>query len=209
MNISEEAAWASWMDELALNEYVVIDQFLKEDQLTLLLKFFNEKIQKNEFSKAAIGSSGNELLIQEIRGDYTYWLEQKKDVSIQSIFETLENTKSILNRMCFLSLSHFEFHLAHYPIGSFYKKHLDQFNHRNNRMISMIIYLNENWRPGDGGELKVYPKNHSAETISPIMNRCVLFKSDALLHEVLKTNTGRKSLTGWMLYQPTPLAVLQ
>jgi len=209
MNISEELVWESWMDELATNDYVVIDDFLKERPLSLLIAFFDKKIQQNQFSKAAIGSTGNELLIREIRGDYTYWLDQKMDVSLQSIFEILEETKSILNRMCYLSLSHFEFHLAHYPIGSFYKKHLDQFNHRNNRMISMIIYLNEDWNQGDGGELKVYPKNKKPESISPLMNRCVLFKSDALLHEVLETNVGRKSLTGWMLYQPTPLTVIQ
>lgn len=206
MNIDNLSAWESWMDELALNDFVIIDDFLSPDHLKILLLFFEEKLREDEFSKAAIGATGNELIINEVRGDYTYWLERDVDKELAPIFELLEGTKDKINQLCYLSLSDFEFHLAHYPMGSFYKKHLDQFNHRNNRMISMIIYLNENWQKGDGGELRVYPKNTKEIDISPIMNRCILFKSDTLLHEVLKTNVGRKSLTGWMLYQPSPLA---
>jgi SM-20-related protein len=67
-------------------------------------------------------------------------------------------------------------------------------------MITMIVYLNENWQKEDGGELKIY-KNDTEILIEPLANRCILFKSALLEHEVLPTNAGRNSLTGWFLYQ--------
>lgn len=209
MKIDNIANWENWMDSLAENDFVVIDDFLIAESLQILLSYFHQKEKESAFSKAAIGQTGDELVIKEIRGDYTYWLDKKTDIQLNTIFEILEEAKNKLNQLCYLSLSNYEFHLAHYPVGSFYKKHLDQFKNRNNRMISMIIYLNDNWQEGDGGELKVYPKGKNQQLIPPLMNRCVMFKSADLPHEVLKTNVGRKSLTGWMLYLPTPLAVIQ
>ena len=201
-------AWDSYVDELANNDYVVIDNFLPNELLNDLIAFFNDKIEDDAFDKAAIGSSGQEHIISEVRGDYTYWLDKKQDMSLENLFSFLEEIKLLLNRMCYLSLSTYEFHLAHYPKGSFYKKHLDQFQHRNNRMISVVVYLNDDWKQGDGGELAVYPKNREHKTIAPLMNRCVLFKSADLLHEVLTANRSRKSLTGWMLYQPSVLVTI-
>ena len=71
----------------------------------------------------------------------------------------------------------------------------------------MIVYLNEDWKTGDGGELKIYLADKDA-LIEPIKNRCVIFKSDTLEHEVLVTNKSRFSLTGWLLYQPSSVGYL-
>ena len=73
-------------------------------------------------------------------------------------------------------------------------------------MISMIIYLNENWEPGNGGQLEILDKNRELQLVDPIAKRCVLFKSDKVPHAVLKSFKDRYSLTGWLLYQPTSLA---
>jgi SM-20-related protein len=113
----------------------------------------------------------------------------------------------VMNRYCYLSLSDYEFHLAHYPTGTFYKRHLDQFVGRNNRMISVVIYLNEHWKVGDGGELQIYLESGDV-TVQPKARRCVLFKSADVEHEVLTTNVGRDSLTGWLLYKPAGLGLL-
>lgn len=193
------------MDSLSQFDYVVIDNFLTPDVLFNVKTFFKEKELENKLDKAAIGATGESKVINEIRGDYTFWLDKARDEDKLQLFEVLEEVKLMINRFCFLSLSDYEFHLALYPKGSFYKKHLDQFKGRNNRMISMIIYLNENWQNGDGGELKIYPEGKEEKIIEPFENRCILFRSDVLFHEVLPTNKPRKSVTGWMLYQPSPL----
>lgn len=197
--------WDEQMDLLAQQDYVIIDDFLTSEQLAIAHHFFDQKKAEDAFKKAAIGASGNSKVIQEIRGDYTYWIEREKDKELASIFDVLDEVKAILNRMLFLSIADYEFHLAHYPKGSFYKKHLDQFDGRSNRMISMLVYLNENWKEGDGGELRVYPEGKEFITIPPINNRCVMFRSDVLIHEVLVSHAPRKSITGWMLYQPAAL----
>jgi SM-20-related protein len=106
-----------------------------------------------------------------------------------------------------LSLAGYEFHYAHYPERTFYKRHVDQFKDRSNRLITFILYLNDGWSPGDGGELMIY-KGDQEIKVEPIMNRCVLFKTEGLEHEVLLSNTSRFSLTGWLLYQPSGVGYL-
>lgn len=39
-------------------------------------------------------------------------------------------------------------------VGDFYLKHLDSFRGNENRKLTTVFYLNENWTPADGGELK-------------------------------------------------------
>jgi SM-20-related protein len=203
--MEEQSSWEERMDTLSLLDYVITDNFLTPEVLSNLKSYFKEKELQDKLDKSAIGATGDSKIINEIRGDYTYWLDKVRDGKELKIFETLDEVKSMINRFCFLSLSDYEFHLALYPNGSFYKKHLDQFKGRNNRMISMIIYLNENWQVGDGGELKIYPEGKDEKVIEPLENRCILFRSDVLYHEVLPTQKPRKSITGWMLYQPSPL----
>lgn len=203
----DTAIWEECFDQLAQQDYVIIDAFLPQETLASVLTYFDELIEKDAFKKAAIGKTGSEKIMQEVRGDYTYWLKSDVD-PLPQLFEVLTQTKDLINQLCYLSLADFEFHFAHYPEGSFYKKHLDQFSGRNNRMISMIIYLNKDWVEGDGGELQIYPENQPIQKIAPLMNRCVMFRSDTLLHEVLKANKSRKSVTGWMLYQPAPLVTI-
>lgn len=204
----DELFWADIFDKMAQQDYVVLDNFLEVQTIQRTMDFFRNKEDEDVFKKAAIGSSGNELIIHEVRGDYTFWMDKNRDAELSDLFEVLDQVKFWINRMCFLSLSDYEFHLALYPKGSFYKRHLDQFAGRNNRMISVIIYLNKNWKNGDGGELRIYPEENDSLDIQPLYNRCVLFRSDTLEHEVLKANKDRKSVTGWMLYKPSPLAVL-
>ncbi len=199
-----EDQWLAWVDELSINDYLVIDDFIGEDVYQVARAFLLQKLESERFLKAGVGPATEQQVIAEIRGDYIYWLDKGRDNSLKPFFELLEETIGVLNRYCYLSLSGFEFHLAHYPAGSFYKRHLDQFKTRNNRLISMIIYLNEGWKPGDGGELKIY-KEPGALVVEPIAKRCVLFKSDTVPHEVLKTQVSRYSLTGWLLYLPSDI----
>lgn len=202
----DDEQWLVWIDELSENDIVTIDNFLSNDLWQKLRNFLVQKDEESNLKKAALGVGANKQIIEEIRGDYTFWLEESRDKELNGFFNLVNELKTMLNRYCYLSLSGYEFHLAHYPIGSFYKKHVDQFNSRSNRMITLIIYLNEDWVEGNGGELKVYQKEE--KLIAPIKNRCVLFKSADVPHEVLKTNASRFSLTGWFLYQPPGIGFL-
>lgn len=208
MEYFQEAKFLQWVDELAEKDYVVIDDFFDPGIYQKIVDFFLLKQAENEFSKAALGDAFSRQIVSEIRGDFSYWLDKKKDEQIRQLFELIEEMISLLNRYCFLSLSGYEFHFTHYPKASFYKKHLDQFKGRSNRLVSVIIYMNKDWRSGDGGELRMFDKGKQEIIVNPIANRCVLFKSDKIVHEVLRTNVGRNSLTGWLLYLPTDVAYL-
>lgn len=191
------------MDELSQNDFVVIDDFLNQTQFTTIRAFFLSHL--DAFSKAGIGALGDNMIRRDIRGDFTYWLDRNRDTELSDHWELVDETIHIFNRYCFLGLSGYEFHLAHYPTGGHYDKHLDQFNNRNNRLISVVIYLNIGWQKGDGGELEIFQKDNTSILVEPIGARCVMFKSAEVPHAVLASNKPRYSLTGWLLNQPSAL----
>lgn len=191
------------MDELSLNDYVIIDDFLVENELNTIYSFFESHL--DSFSKAGIGALAHNNIRKDIRGDFTYWLDRKRDGKLNGIWNLIDETIRIYNRYCYLGLSGYEFHLAHYPKGGHYDKHLDQFNNRNNRIISVVIYLNKHWQKGDGGELKIFTKDGASVLVEPIEARCVMFKSAEVPHAVLASHKARFSLTGWLLHQPSAL----
>ncbi len=200
-----EEQWSHWFDTLATNDFVYIDGFLSENQRIPLIDFFSEK-EKN-FQPAKVGQAQIEKRMPEIRSDMTFWLDKERDISIRYFFDLIEQIIERIKRELFLSLQGYEFHFALYPPGGFYKPHLDQFDSRSNRMISFILYLNENWEPGDGGELRIHKDNDFFD-IQPLMNRAVIFRSDCVLHEVLPALKMRKSITGWLLKRPSGVGVL-
>jgi len=174
----------------------------------MIRSFLESKMEEDEFSKAGIGTQQAYQVDTSIRGDFVYWLDLPRDEEMRPFFMLAEEVVRNLNRLCFLSLSGFEFHLAHYPSGAFYKRHVDQFRERRNRLISVVIYLNDNWQPGDGGELKIFQPEDREVRVEPIARRCVMFKSDVVEHEVAETRVSRYSLTGWLLYNPPGLGYL-
>lgn len=195
----------SWIDKLAEQDYLIIDNFFNEEELIQINNFFNAQIEADNLVKAGIGAT-NYKIIEDVRGDFIYWLNEARDTTFSEFFKRIKEITFLLNRYCYLSISGNEFHMALYPKGAHYDRHLDQFKERNNRLISVVFYLNENWKQGDGGELKIYKEQEIV--IPPIYNRLVLFKSDVVEHEVLVTHVNRKSITGWLLYQPVGLGYL-
>lgn len=93
-------------------------------------------------------------------------------------------------------------HFAVYPEGTFYKRHLDVFQHTRARKISVICYLNFDWVPEDGGQLRIYlPQEDGTEQqvdLLPLAYRLVCFNSQSLEHEVLPARRRRYSITGWL-----------
>lgn len=197
--------WSQWMDELANNDYLVVDDFISDEFYQQIQRYFQDRLDESEFSKAAIGSDEDRQIESSVRGDFIYWLDQQNDDELTDLFGLFDEVIQQLKQQLFLSLSDYEFHFALYPPKTRYEKHVDQFHGKNNRVISMLIYLNEDWKQGDGGELKVYESDGNEVLVEPLAKRLVMFKSDTVEHEVMLTSTHRKSLTGWLLHQPASL----
>ncbi|WP_108114869.1 2OG-Fe(II) oxygenase [Kordia periserrulae] len=191
------------MDELSDKDFVIVDNFLDQQRFDTIRSFFLSHLE--DFTRAGIGALSENIIREDIRGDYTYWLDRNRDASLHALWDLIDETMYIYNRYCFLSLAGHEFHLAHYPKGGHYDTHLDQFNARNNRTISMVIYLNKDWQKGDGGELEIFRKDGSSILVEPIEARCVMFKSAVVPHRVMPSHKPRYSLTGWLLQQPSAL----
>jgi SM-20-related protein len=195
------------MDQLAEHDYVVVDDFISEALYQHIMQFFADVEATDKLKKAGIGAQKDFQLKAEVRGDFIYWLEEERDAELAEFYELKNDLVTSLKRYCYLSLSGSEFHIAKYPVGTHYHRHLDQFNERTNRQITVLIYLNENWKKGDGGELVIY-KEGKEIMIEPVARRLLLFKSDTIEHEVLTTNIQRYSLTGWLLHQPAGVGYL-
>ena len=200
--------WTLWLDKLAIDDFVVVDNFISDQLFDNVQQYFQQQMNQEQFAKAAIGSSTDRQIDSAVRGDFIYWLDKSRDQSLTELFNLFDETIQQIKQQLFLSLSDYEFHLALYPPGTHYDKHIDQFKGKNNRVISMLIYLNENWKPGDGGELAIYQPDGNQLLVEPLAKRLILFKSDSVEHAVRQTNTSRKSITGWLLRQPASLGIL-
>ncbi len=189
--------------EIYSNSYVVVDNFVDEAFRMALLKEQTYLLNQGQFIKAAIGKGDQKQVRAEIRSDEVLWMDPTNLSPLQAIFwEKVAEVQQVLNRRCFLGLKSFEGHFARYPIGSFYKRHLDQFHAVPHRIVTLILYLNESWTEADGGQLRMYfPQEDGSERVEdvlPLGGRLVVFLSEEIPHEVLPTHKERISITGWL-----------
>lgn len=211
MQIIETIDWDYHFDQLAENDFTIVDNFLPQEVYANIKSLFIDAIEEEQLTQAGIGTLSKYQIRENIRGDEIMWLNRNDcNEEIATFFSFIETFIPTVNRSLFTAIKDYEFHLAHYPAGGFYKKHLDQFKERNNRILSVIVYMNDNWQEGDGGELKIYKSEDPSdfELVAPIGNRLAIFRSDSVWHEVLTANKSRKSLTGWLLKQPQGLGFL-
>jgi SM-20-related protein len=189
--------------EIYSNSYVVVDNFVDEAFRKALLKEQTDLLKQGQFTKAAVGKGDQKQVRAEIRSDEVLWMDPTALSPLQAIFwEKVAEVQQVLNRRCFLGLKSFEGHFARYPIGSFYKRHLDQFHAVPHRIVTVILYLNESWTEADGGQLRMYfPQEDGSERVEdvlPLGGRLVVFLSEEIPHEVLPTLKERISITGWL-----------
>jgi SM-20-related protein len=195
------ALFDSIADNLAEHGFAVADQFLSQKEVSDILSLADFKNGLEEFKKAGIGKKQGLQINEAIRGDYIQWLDKESAPEPTKIYlNRLHDLIQHLNQALYLSLKDFEVHMTIYPIGSYYKRHLDQFRHDDHRKLSVICYLNENWTAADGGQLKMHLKTGEQEVL-PLAGRLVCFRSDQIEHEVLPASRERLSLTGWILDQ--------
>ncbi len=186
-------------DGLANDGISVIDDFLSNEEAVSIINTDEFKNGLLRFKKAGIGKTQEKQINESIRGDYIQWIDRTNTApQILLYLERLSQLMTFLNQSLFLSLKDLEVHMTIYPTGSFYKRHLDQFKKDDHRKLSVICYLNENWREADGGQLRVYFPTE-AKDFFPVGGRLVCFRSDLLEHEVLPATRDRSSITGWLL----------
>ncbi|MEH6596071.1 MAG: 2OG-Fe(II) oxygenase [Colwellia polaris] len=176
---------------------------LPESLTTLLAKHIIDMPQTN-FKRAGIGRSTDHVINNFIRTDEICWITGNSDAGSAWIEWTSE-LQHYLNRRLFLGLFSFESHFSHYAKGDFYKKHKDAFKGEGNRVLSVVVYLNQEWSADDGGELVLYPDKKARSSlidnrnisITPSFGTIVVFLSEEFPHEVLPAMRDRYAIAGW------------
>lgn len=188
-------------DGLAEKGFAVVDNFLTPEEVKNILALNEFKNTISDFKKAGIGKKQDLQINESIRGDYIYWIDKiSAPLAAKVYLNKLNDLVQFLNQNLFLSLKDYEVHMTIYPVGSFYKRHLDQFKADDHRKLSVICYLNNDWSEEHGGQLRLHFETQTLD-ILPLAGRLVCFRSDQLEHEVLPATKQRLSLTGWMLDQ--------
>ncbi|MCK7550015.1 MULTISPECIES: 2OG-Fe(II) oxygenase [Marinobacter] len=156
---------------------------------------------------AGIGRGADLIRDRSVRRDKIAWL-QGATVPQQLLLRFLDEVRMGLNRRLFLGLKRIESHYATYHSGDFYRRHVDSFAGRASRVVSLVLYLNDEWASTDGGALQIYSRdsqNKVCGTVLPEMGRIALFMSEDIPHEVLPANRTRYSLACWFRQDEVPL----
>jgi SM-20-related protein len=173
------------------------EHFLAPPQILSLMKCADLRRARGEFAGARIGNARSLQRRGEIRGDSTCWIAAPLAAAEQMLLEELERLRLTLNRTVQLGLFELELHYAWYPPGAGYARHVDQPHARAQRQVSLVLYLNEGWTPGAGGELRIFDAAGGHRDIEPIAGRLACFLTPGRAHAVLLTQRDRVSVTGW------------
>ncbi len=190
--------FARIVDDLATHGWSQQTIFIPTDLTTQLAKECRKRAQCGELEPAAVGRGTTKTVHETIRGDHIQWLEAGKHDAVDRYLGLIEQLRVAINQTLFLGLDDFESHFALYPPGAFYAKHLDRFRDDDRRVISCVAYLNEQWLPEQGGELRMYLENERTYDVAPQAGTLMVFMSAQWPHEVLPATRDRLSITGWL-----------
>jgi len=201
---SQECGDETLAIRLAERGFIVLPEFLPPAEVAALRGELLALRAAGAFRPATV--SRQQRLAPTIRSDLIHWIEEDEaGEATRAWFLRLERLRRTLNRVAFLGLMELEAHFAIYEPGARYARHLDRFRDNARRVVTAILYLNEDWRPEDGGALRLWLDEAGREEsidVLPAGGTLVLFLSGRFWHEVLPARRARLSLTGWFLARP-------
>jgi SM-20-related protein len=185
------------INQLAEHGWAIITDLLAPATIVALTAEANSLWTGAAFKAAGVGRGEAFQVRADIRSDHILWLDEANLTAPQSAyFDAMNQLQQELNAQLFVGVQSLEAHYAVYPPGAFYQKHLDRFSTADERILSCSLYLNPDWDESDGGALRLYEGERSFD-VYPHAGTFVLFRSDAIVHEVLPAQRERFSLTGW------------
>lgn len=190
-------------NDIGTKGYSIQADALPKSLANLLLQHITT-LPKENFKRAGVGRADDLTINDLVRTDEVCWIAGNS-MAGSAWIEWASSLQQFLNRRLFLGLFSFESHFSHYAQGSFYKKHKDAFKGESNRVLSVVVYLNEDWLESDGGELVIYDnqlsnsstKGNCKITVEPKLGSIVIFLSETFPHEVLPVQRDRYAIAGW------------
>ena len=193
------ARLAELVDALVEQGWYVGEAFIPAELCAALHHEIGAMAEHEALEAAGIGRGQEHALRRDIRGDAIRWLDRESQARRQYL-DAMGELQQELNRALFLGLFEYEAHFAHYPPGAFYKRHVDSFRGRANRVVSTVGYLNPDWPEDGGGEMVIFAADDPEREVArvrPAAGTFACFLSDRVPHEVLPTRLPRSSIAGW------------
>jgi len=190
----------SMVEGLAARGWASLDGFLPPEPARAMAAESVVAWEQGDFRRGRVGRGVERVLREDLRRDHVLWLDEPGPAA-RAYLDRLEELRVAINRRLWLGLFEFEGHFAVYPPGAFYKAHLDRHQGTADRVVTAILYLNEDWRSGDGGRLRLWTDPGRREGpevwIEPRLGTLVVFLAGEHWHEVELARRTRMSVTGW------------
>ncbi len=185
------------INAIANRGYIVLNNIIPDKLLTELTTRV-KNLDSHTLKPAAIGRADSQQLNTAIRRDKINWLDNTNRTD-KAFLQLMDALRTAINQSIYLGLFDYEAHYAVYQPGDFYKKHIDALKGKSNRVLSTVLYLNEQWQDKDAGELLLYSDDgkNIIETVTPHNGTMVIFLSEQFPHEVLAARKTRYSIAGW------------
>lgn len=157
---------------------IVIDDFLPEELANRLLDFFYEKHKSSDLNhhynryQERLKDSYNPDTLDDFARTAFYSFNSR---SFVKIFENITGVKGLIPDPYFFGAGFHEMHN-----GGYLAIHTD-FNHHKllnlERRITVLIYLNKDWKAEYGGQLELWDAKmtHAVRSYEPSFNRCIIF----------------------------------
>jgi len=199
MDISRDG-FAPVAAALAADRWCVADGLLTAAQTGDLGEECAAQHSRGAMRVAATGSSHS---AGRLRGDVTEWFDTLAPTAAQAVFVAgIDALMRSLNRALMLTMVESESHYAVYAIGTGYVPHVDRLRDSDERVVSAVFYLNDQWLEDEGGALRLHLARNVTCDIFPRAGTLALFMSSDILHEVLPATRARMSIACWMRQRP-------
>ena len=179
----------SQLDKLVDDGWLIIDNVFEQKAL-LALQAESGFIDYRDAQLTA------GIRISDIRGDKIRWITKDFFAGFYYL-QSINSLAALFNQSLFAGIRHSEAHYACYPVSFGYQWHSDNPAGRDERVISAVFYLNDDWTANDGGALEIVDKHGVHYNVMPVANRLVIFDSD-LRHQVQIAHRQRYSIATWM-----------
>lgn len=185
--------WASLLDDK-------IEQFIETGTTVLDNCYQMDALQALQNESGFIDYKEAKLTHGErqsnIRGDSIRWIDHDCPAGL-AYLDSINELGAYFNRTLYTGIRSSEAHYACYPAGFGYQWHSDNPVGRDERVISAVFYLNDDWREQDGGQITVINKLGDTVQLLPKLNRLIIFDSN-LRHQVEITHRRRFSIATWL-----------
>jgi len=162
---------------------------------------------EDDLAPAGIGRETAFQLDRSIRRTRIAWMDGSTQAQT-AFLQWAEQLREAINRSLMIGMFEFESCYAVYRPGGFYDRHLDRFEGARNRVVSLVVYLNEDWNAEDGGSLVIWPEDAGDEAepvarLSPERAGAVFMLSETIPHAVEETQASRFAIAGWWRVNPS------